>query len=261
MKQSVFLSAVVVITLGVALVIYIFVLGNPANFADGETRHVPLKGNLLGTIYTGGIVVPILITLTLMNLTLVFERTFSLRKANGKGPIPTFLKTIQTHLMGGKIDDAIKACDAQRGSAANIIRTGLSRYKDIHADKNLDAEKKMAETKRAIEEATSLETPLLERNLIALSTIASIATMFGLLGTVIGMIRAFTALAAAGGAPDAIQLSIGISEALINTALGLLAAIIGIIAYNFFVTKVDNFTYMIDEASYNVVEILNTKTS
>ena len=64
-------------------------------------------------------------------------------------------------------------------------------------DKKLDAEKKMAETQRAIEEATSLETPLLERNLIALSTIASIATMFGLLGTVVGMIRAFTALAAA----------------------------------------------------------------
>jgi biopolymer transport protein ExbB len=118
----------------------------------------------------------------------------------------------------------------------------------------------MAEIQRAIEEATSLETPLLERNLIALSTIASIATMAGLLGTTVGMIRAFTALAKA-GAPDAIQLSIGISEALINTALGLLAAIIGIIAYNFFVTKVDNFTYMIDEASYNVVQILNAKAT
>ena len=148
----------------------------------------------------------------------------------------------------------------QRGSAANIIRTGLERYRAIVTDKKLDSEKKMAETQRAIEEATSLETPLLERNLIALSTIASIATMFGLLGTVVGMIRAFTALARA-GAPDAIQLSVGISEALINTALGLLAAIIGIVAYNFFVTKVDNFTYMIDEASYNVVQILNARTN
>ncbi|HSQ75573.1 MAG TPA: MotA/TolQ/ExbB proton channel family protein, partial [Bacteroidota bacterium] len=130
----------------------------------------------------------------------------------------------------------------------------------VMTEKKLDNEKRMAETQRAIEEATSLETPLLERNLIALSTIASIATMAGLLGTTIGMIRAFTALAKA-GAPDAIQLSIGISEALINTALGLLAAIIGIIAYNFFVTKVDNFTYMIDEASYNVVQILNTRSN
>ncbi len=258
MKQSIFLSAVVVITAIVAFVIYMFILGNPANFKDGNNRQVP--DNLLGTVYTGGIVVPLLITLTLMDITLVFERMFSLRKANGKTSITTFLKSVQSHLMAGKIDDAIKACDAQRGSAANIIRTGLERYKVVIAEKKLDSEKRMTETQRAIEEATSLETPLLERNLIALSTIASIATMFGLLGTVVGMIRAFTALAKA-GAPDAIQLSIGISEALINTALGLLAAIIGIVAYNFFVTKVDNFTYMIDEASYNVVQILHSRTT
>jgi len=228
MKQSIFLSTVIVVTAVVAFVIFEFVLGNPANFRNGELRTVP--DNLLGTVYTGGIIVPILIGLTLMNLTLVFERIFSLRKANGKRSITVFLKGVQTHLMSGRIDDAIKECDAQRGSAANIIRTGLERYKAVANEKGFDAQKKMSETQRAIEEATSLETPLLERNLIALSTIASIATMFGLLGTVIGMIRAFTALAKAGGAPDAIQLSIGISEALINTALGLLAAIIGIVA-------------------------------
>lgn len=258
MKQSLFLSVVIVVTAAVAIAIYLFVLGNPSNFVNGEVRTVP--ANLLGTVYTGGIVVPVLITLTLMDLTLVFERTFSLRKANGRASITTFLKNVQNHLMAGRIDDAIKACDAQRGSAANIIRTGLERYRALASEKKLDSEKRMAETQRAIEEATSLETPLLERNLIALSTIASIATMCGLLGTTIGMIRAFTALARA-GAPDAIQLSIGISEALINTALGLLAAIIGIVAYNFFVTKVDNFTYMIDEASYNVVQILNTRSN
>lgn len=258
MKQSIFLTTVIIITAIVALVIYQFILGNPANFRNGELRTVP--DNILGTVYTGGIVVPILICLTLMDLTLVFERLFSLRKASGKRSMPTFLKSVQTHLMNGRIDDALKECDAQRGSAANIIRTGLERYKQVAGEKKLDTEKRMAETQRAIEEATSLETPLLERNLIALSTIASISTMMGLLGTTIGMIRAFTALAKA-GAPDAIQLSIGISEALVNTALGLVAAIIGIVAYNFFVTKVDNFTYMIDEASYNVVQILNTRSN
>ena len=257
MKQSIFLTLAIVITAAVAFVIYYFILGNPDNFANGEVRTVP--NNLLGTVYTGGIVVPILITLTLLDITIVFERTFSLRKAQGRQSITAFLKSVQNHLMAGRIDDAVKACDAQRGSAANIIRTGLERFKQIRDDKTFDPDKKMAETQRAIEEATSLETPLLERNLVALSTIASIATMCGLLGTTIGMIRAFAALARA-GAPDSIQLAIGISEALINTALGLLGAIIGIVAYNFFVTKVDNFTYMIDEASYNVVQILNTKT-
>jgi biopolymer transport protein ExbB len=135
----------------------------------------------------------------------------------------------------------------------------LERYQVLTRDnRTMDAEKQLAEVQRAIEEATGLEMPILEKNLIAMSTIASIATMFGLLGTVIGMIRAFRALAHT-GATDAIQLSIGISEALVNTALGLFAAIVGIVAYNFFVNKVDNFTYMIDEASYDVVQTLTTR--
>ncbi|MCK5571580.1 MAG: MotA/TolQ/ExbB proton channel family protein [Bacteroidetes bacterium] len=258
MKQSIFLTATIVVTALVAISLYWFVLGNPDNFKNAEVRTVP--ANLLGTIYTGGVVVPFLITLTLMAFTLVFERMFSLRKAQGRFSLPKFLKNVQNHLMKGKVDDAIKECDAQRGSAANIIRTGLERYNQVKDDKTFDSEKKMTETQRAIEEATSLEIPLLERNLVALSTIASIATMAGLLGTTIGMIRAFAALARA-GAPDSIQLATGISEALINTALGLFAAIVGIVAYNFFTTKVDNFTYMIDEAVYNVVQILTTRTS
>jgi biopolymer transport protein ExbB len=257
MKQSIFLTATIVVTAIVAICIYWFIFGNPDNFKNGEVRTVP--NNLLGTIYTGGVVVPFLITLTLMDFTLVFERMFSLRKAQGRSSLPKFLKNVQNHLIKGKVDDAIKECDAQRGSAANIIRTGLERYLQVKDDNSFDSEKKMAETQRAIEEATSLEVPLLERNLVALSTIASIATMAGLLGTTIGMIRAFAALARA-GAPDSIQLATGISEALINTALGLFAAIVGIVAYNFFTTKVDNFTYMIDEAVYNVVQILTTRT-
>jgi len=148
MKQSIFLGAVIVITAVVAIAIYWFVLGDPGNFKNGEVRTLP--NNLLGTVYTGGIVVPILITLTLMDLTLVFERMFSLKKASGKASITSFLKSVQGHLMAGRIDDAIKACDAQRGSAANIIRTGLERYKVIIQDKKLDPEKKMAEVQRAI---------------------------------------------------------------------------------------------------------------
>jgi biopolymer transport protein ExbB len=72
------------------------------------------------------------------------------------------------------------------------------------------------------------------------------------------MIRSFKALAKS-GAPDAIALSLGISEALINTAGGLICAIMGIVAYNYFVTRIDNFTYMIDEASYSIIQTLAEK--
>jgi biopolymer transport protein ExbB len=109
-----------------------------------------------------------------------------------------------------------------------------------------------------IEEATALETPLLEKNLLAISTIASIATMVGLFGTTLGMIRSFQALAST-GAPDAVQLSLGISEALVNTAGGLFAAITAIVAYNVFVNKVDNMTFMLDEAAFEIVEIISSE--
>jgi biopolymer transport protein ExbB len=259
MKQSTFVVTLVIVAVAVAFAIWLFVLGNPANFSDGANREKPV--NLMGTVYTGGPVVPILISLSIMVVTFIFERIFSLRKAQGRGSIPGFIKNVQRSLAAGDIEAAIAACDQQRGSLANIIRTGLERYVALSREhKSMEAEKQMQEVQRAIEEATALEMPILERNLIAMSTIASTATMFGLLGTTVGMIRAFRALAQA-GAPDAVQLSIGISEALINTALGLFAAIVGIISYNFFVNKVDNFTYMIDEASYDVVQTLLSKTA
>jgi biopolymer transport protein ExbB len=258
MKQGMFSTIVFILALVIAFAIYWFILGDTSNFKDGEARRVPIT--LLGTIFVGGWLVPLLIMLSILVVTYIFERVFSLNRAKGKGSMTTFIRQVQRDLQGGNIDSAITACDKQRGSLANIVKTGLERYKVIAKEgKGWEAEKEMAEVQRAIEEATSLEMPVLERNLIALSTIASIATMVGLLGTTIGMIRAFRALAQA-GAPDAIALSIGISEALINTAFGLFAAIAGIVAYNYFVNKVDTFTYMIDEAGYSIVQTLMTKS-
>lgn len=258
MKQSTFVVILIVAALAVSFGIYFIILGNPDNFSDGANREKPT--NLMGMVYTGGIVVPILISLSIMVITFIIERMLSLRKAQGRGSLPTFIKTVQRNLATGDVGAAISACDNQRGSMANIIRAGLERYQTyVHESKAGEADKTMTEVQRAIEEATALEMPILEKNLIAMSTIASISTMLGLFGTVIGMIRAFRALAQA-GAPDSIALSIGISEALVNTALGIFAAIVGIVAYNFFVNKVDNFTYMIDEASYDVIQTLTTKT-
>lgn len=208
----------------------------------------------------GGPLVALLIALVVMLVAFIFERFFSIRKAQGKGSTATFLKNVQQAVNTGDIDGALAACDKQRGSMANVIRTGLERYNTLVASGDVKTAREMNEgIQRSIEEATMLEVPMLERNLVSLSTIASIGTMVGLLGTVIGMIRAFNAMAVAGGQPDAIQLSRGISEALINTAGGLVAGIGGIVSYNFFVTKIDNFTYMIDEASYAIIQTLASK--
>jgi biopolymer transport protein ExbB len=257
MKQSTFVSIVIFAAIVVGIVIWWFVLGNPDNFFDQAGRHKP--NNLMGMIFTGGYIVPALIAASIIVITFIIERLISLKKAQGRGAPATFLKNIQKNLTDNNIEGALKECERQRGSMANILRAGLEKYQDLKKEnKILDADKQMVEVQRAIEEATALEMPILEKNLIILSTIASIATMLGLFGTVIGMIRAFQALSQA-GAPDAIQLSIGISEALVNTALGIFAAIVGIISYNVFVNKVDTFTYMIDEASFDMIQTLKVK--
>lgn len=206
-----------------------------------------------------GPLVSLLIMLLILQIAFVIERMWSLKRAQGRGSLPDFLNNVRKRLHSGDVDGAIQLCGQQRGSAANVMRAGLDRYSMLKRE-GAPKEKIVAETQAAIQEANGLETPLLERNLIALSTIASISTMVGLLGTTIGMIRSFAALGNT-GAVDATKLAVGISEALVNTAGGLLVAILGIVMYNVFVTRVDSFNYMMDEASYEVLQLLSASAS
>ena len=221
--------------------------------------NLPALGPIGEQMKAGGPLVAMLILLLILETAFIIERTWSLRKAQGKGSMPEFLNNVRKKLHAGDVDGTIQLCGQQRGSAANVIRAGLERYQQVRAE-GAPREKIVADTQAAIQEANGLEVPLLERNLIALSTIASIATMIGLLGTVIGMIRSFAALGHS-GAVDAQKLAVGISEALINTAGGLFIAIAGIVTYNVFVTRVDNFNYMMDEASYEAVQLLASTTT
>jgi biopolymer transport protein ExbB len=229
------------------------------------TWGIVLKSQPVGTIahsvYQGGPLVVLLITIFLMLIAFVVERFFSLYKvAKGNSSVQVFFKKLVTLLQSDDYDGALAACDKQRGTTANVLRAGIERYRQVRADKSIDSEKKINMTQSAIDEANALEGPLLERNLIALSTIASIATMVGLLGTTIGMIRAFAATGnVEGGVIDASQLAVGISEALVNTAGGLISGILGIFFYNFFVNKVDAFNYTTDEATFEVLQLLKEK--
>ncbi|MCU0453948.1 MAG: MotA/TolQ/ExbB proton channel family protein [Bacteroidetes bacterium] len=239
MKQSVFVSGLIISAFVVSAIIYFYAL--PQFIRDG------------------GPLVIALIALSIMVFTFTVERTLSLHKANGKGPLPKFLKAVERSLEEQKLEDAVALCDQQQGSLAVILKAGLTRYRELQKRKKpLSPDRLIAELQKAFEEATSLEMPLLEKNLIAIATIASVATMVGLLGTTLGMIRAFQALATT-GSPDAVQLSLGISEALVNTAGGLVSAIAGIVAYNVFINKVDTFTYQLDEAVYNIVQTVKVQ--
>lgn len=256
--QGMLAAIVIPAALVLSVIIYKFILGNPGNFQDNNPELNPLPGNYLGIIYKGGFIVPILMALLVIVITFVIERFATVAKSKGNGNIDTFIHKVRTNLTQGNIDGARAECDRQKGSIAAVVSAGLSAYKQMEGDKSLDKEKKVAAIQKEIEEATTLELPMLSKNLIIISTIASIATLMGLLGTVIGMIRAFAALAQA-GAPDAVALATGISEALINTGLGIGTSAIAIIFYNYFTNKIDSITYGIDEAGYSIVQTFTTR--
>jgi biopolymer transport protein ExbB len=94
---------------------------------------------------------------------------------------------------------------------------------------------------------------MLSKNMVVISTLASIGTLAGLIGTVVGMIRAFAALSAA-GAPDTHALATGISEALVNTLVGILTSALAIIFYNYFSNRIDQITYAMDEAGFSIIQ-------
>ncbi|HXP50373.1 MAG TPA: MotA/TolQ/ExbB proton channel family protein [Bacteroidia bacterium] len=244
---------VIAVAVIVGWLIYTLVLGNGGNFEGGNHDNKPLNGNLLATMYKGGFIVPFLIAILLIVLTFTLERFLTISAAKGKGSVEMFIRKVRELISNGDLQSAIAECDKQRGSVANVIRSGLVKYSQVEGDDNLEKEEKIAAIQKSLEEATALELPMLSKNLVIISTCASIATLVGLLGTVQGMIHAFSALAQS-GAPDAIGLANGISEALINTFLGILAAALGIIFYNLFNSLIDSLTFGMDEAGYSIVQ-------
>jgi biopolymer transport protein ExbB len=236
-----------------------FYLGQASNFTkvvdDGWfwPKYEGAKTDL-SRMYLGGIIVPILIGCFLTVLTFVIERFLTVSKATGTGSIAEFIRKVQFHLANKDVDKAIAECDKQKGSVGNVMKAGLRKYKEMISNTELDTEQKVLNIQKEVEEATALELPMLEKNLVFLSTIASVATLLGLLGTVLGMIRSFAALGDSGGGEAAQKLSQGISEALYNTALGIGTSAISIIMYNVFTTRIDGITFGIDESGFTLTQ-------
>lgn len=205
-------------------------------------------------IYEGGIIVPLLIGMFLMVITFSIERYLTIRKALGNGSIADFIRKVQYHLANRNVDAALSECDKQRGSVANVMKAGLRRYKEMINEGGLNTDQKVMAIQKEVEEATALELPMLQKNLVFLSTITSVGTLIALLGTVMGMIRSFAALGEEGGAGAAGQLAVGISEALYNTALGIGTSACALIMYNVFTTKIDSITYGIDESGFTLTQ-------
>ena len=228
---------------------YFGVLGNPSNFAGGDTAGHPL--NMMGIVYKGGIVVGVILTLLLSVICLGVERYFALRSAFGTMSLGKFTKQIKELIKSGKFDEAVALCNKMKGSVANVVLASISAYKDVEGNTTLKKAQKISKIQQAHEEATQLEMPTLQMNLPIVATIVTLGTLTALFGTVLGMINSFQALSAGGGA-DSMALSAGISEALVNTASGILTSWFAVVSYNFYTNKIDKLTYALAEVGYTI---------
>lgn len=242
---------IMILIFAISVCIYLFFFGNGSHFEGGDNANDPLPGDYFGMVYKGGPVVPVLLTCFLTSVVFTIERLFTLGKATGSGDLNGFVRKIQNLLDSRDIPAALKECDKQKGSVGNVTKAALVKYNQLVSDNSMDKEQKLVALSKEVEESTSLEMPMLQKNLSILATLASVATLIGLLGTVLGMIRSFAALGQS-GAPDSSALANGISEALINTALGIGTSSICIVFYNYFTSKIDGMTYNIDEVGLSV---------
>jgi biopolymer transport protein ExbB len=252
--KSSFVLVVILLCALAGYLIYAKIMGNPVNFEGGNPKGHGLPGNFLAIIYKGGFIVPLLMAVNLILITFVIERFIMLGRASGKGNLNAFVRKLQSLLNENQIEEADELCDKQRGSLANVMKAGLHRYRLLQSDKSLQNDQKVLALQKDLEEAEALELPVLSQNLVILSTIASISVLIGLIGTVLGMIRAFSAMGNTGGAPDSLALATGISEALVNTAFGIAGSTLAIVFYNYYSARIDSMTYKMDEASFSLTQ-------
>lgn len=253
---------VIILCCIIAVCIYLFVFGSASNFkgdigaafvcmSDAEAFE---PAGLIGTVYMGGFVVPIIWTLLFSVIAFSIERYFAIRNAYGRSSLTKFVADIKAALQANDLVKAQAICDKQRGSVANVVGATLKKYKEMEGNIVLTKEQKILAIQKELEEATALEMPMMQENLPIIGSIVTLGTLTGLFGTVLGMIKSFSAMSAGDGGTDSSALAVGISEALVNTASGILTGALAVISYNYYTNKIDRLTFSLDEVGFSIVQ-------
>jgi biopolymer transport protein ExbB len=191
----------------------------------------------------GGNIMWLLVFLSAISVTLIFERAWALRR--GAVMPKNFLVKLRDHWHRREISEVLTMCSTSDTSIARVLRAGL-----LHFGQDL------ARMEDAIETAGAHETTLLRRNLSLMSSLGNIATMLGLLGTVLGMIESFELIAET-GTGDASVVAGGIFKALVTTAAGLGVGIFTIVFYSYFRRRVEILVIDLEEISFRLMEDLS----
>ena len=230
--------------------------GKPVSVINGGDHYIPLKmtkkDNIVTFFQKFGFVFWPLALCSITALTFIIERLFTFVRSRSRIGTEQFIASIADSLRKENIMEAVSTCEEAGGPLANVLKAGLLRYSQAQIEER-DISKE--EIQEAIEEASLLEIPELERNLPVLGTVAVVSPLFGLLGTVTGMISAFTTIALE-GTGDPQQLAGGISQALLTTAAGLTVAIPCLIFFQLFDSWVNRHMVEISQVSTEIVNQL-----
>ncbi len=197
----------------------------------------------------GGIIIYLILVCSIIALTIFIERLWALHLSRIN--TQKFMYNISATLRRNRIKEAIDMCNRTRGPVANILKAGILKH-----------DRSKPEIRQAIEDAGVHEVPELEKNISVLATIAHITPLLGLLGTVLGMVRAFQAIeerAVLSYPVNPGDLAGGIWEALITTVAGLSVAIPTFVAYNFLVSRVENIVLDMERSSTELISILSQR--
>ena len=198
--------------------------------------------NFLDLFNDGGTFMwPILICL-IFGIAVSIERGWTLSRASVN--TRRFLANIKKALNEGGVQEATDVCANTRGPVASIFHAGL-----LRVDRGIE------HVEKAIMNAGSIEMAFLEKGLVWLATVISVAPMLGFLGTVWGMVEAFRAIAAANDISPSIVAD-GISTALLTTMFGLVVAIFIQIVNNYFISRIDQLIVDMEESSVDLVDTL-----
>ncbi|MGN0206208.1 MAG: MotA/TolQ/ExbB proton channel family protein [Muribaculaceae bacterium] len=192
----------------------------------------------------GGFIMIPLLVLSLVCIYILVERTLVLKAALKEDR--TFMKRIKDYITEGEFESAMKLCKNTNTPYARLIQKGISRIG-----------RPMNDVLVAIENVGNLEVARLEKGFSWLATTAAGAPMIGFLGTVIGMVEAFFALASAGGSANVSILANGIYEALVTTVAGLIVGIIAMFAYNYLVSRVNRVMNQLEAKTMEFMDLLN----
>jgi len=204
---------------------------------------------MFNIIQKGGAIMYPIILCSIMAFAVILERLYYLRKI--KIDTVAFMSKIEGALKYNKVAEAVKICEDTAGPVARIIKAGILKY-----------DRPRQEIREAIEDAGHQEVPKLEKHIKILATIAHISPLFGLLGTVTGMVKAFQVIqikAAALNPVSAGDLAGGIWTALLTTAAGLIVAIPAIAAYHYLAARVQDFTLEMEHSATELINILSQR--